>query len=364
MALAILTGIVLLRLSPYLITAGILLLAGLTYPRALRPLTNYRFWITIGLLVLIVPVFTGSQDRTFLGITYSSEMLIQTILMSMRAIMVFLLFQVLTYQLKSERIAPFLSKIGIKHFDTTYDLSQKVSPRVKSILMAQYGAFRDSLRKKGVFRAAFHLAGDTLADFVVLANQLSRGSMESSAPDPAELCRDGAIAPLPALIVVVGDSHSGKTLWLKELIAALTAAGKNVDGLIAEKIVEGEDRWHQVLKRIATDEARPLNTMDPIETPIKTCRFSFYPEAITWGCEQLAAADTADWLIVDEIGLLEMEGGGLLPPLQKIVTGFSGRLVLSMRTSLFKHLDSFLAEKLPPVQAWPRYVYPLSGTTP
>ncbi len=359
-----LTGIVLLRLSPSLITAGILLLAGLTYPRTLRPLTNYRFWITIGLLVLIVPVFTGSQDRTFLGITYSSEMLKQTTLMSLRAIMVFLLFQVLTYQLKSERIAPLFSKIGIKHFDTTYDLSQEVSPRVKSILMARYGIFRNSWREKGVFTAAFHLAGDTLADFVVLANQLSRGSTERSAPDPAELCQDGAIARLPALIVVVGDPHSGKTLWLKELIVALTAAGKNVDGLIAEKIVERKGRWHHALKRIATDEARPLNTMDAIETPIKAGKFYFYPEAITWGCEQLAAADTVEWLIVDEIGLLEMEGGGLLPALQKIATDFSGCLVLSMRTSLFKHLDSFLTEKLPPVQAWPKYVYPLSGTIP
>ena len=198
----------------------------------------------------------------------------------------------------------------------------------------------------------------------MLANQLSSDSTERSAPDPTELCQDGAIARLPALIVVVGDPHSGKTLWLKELIAALTASGKNVDGLIAEKIVEGENRWHQVLKRIATDEARPLNTMDPIETPIKAGKFYFYPEAITWGCEQLAAADTVEWLIVDEIGLLEMEGGGLLPALQRIATDFSGCLVLSMRTSLFKHLDSFLAEKLPPIQTWPKYVYPLSGTTP
>jgi len=355
-ALMILTGLVLLRHSPYLITAGILLLAGLTYPRTLRPLTNYKFWITIGLLVLLVPVFTGSQDRTFLGVTYSSERLLQTILMSLRCISIFLLFQVLTTDLRSARISALFSRFGIKHFDTVYDLAQETTPQAKSIFRARYAMFQEAWRRNRAFASVLNLAVDILADFVMLADQLSARPTRKAAPNPNDLLKNGVIKQRPALIVVVGETGAGKSSWLRKLAQVLTSSGEKVDGLISEKIADGGDLWHQVIKRIATGETRPLNTMHRIETPIRVGRFSFYPESIAWGCEQLAAARTTEWLIVDEVGLLEFGGGGLLPALQTAVTGFSGCLVLSVRRSLVRQLETFLSTKLPAIQDLPRHM--------
>jgi len=95
-ALLILTGLFLLGLNPYLITILMFSLAFFYNRKTIQPLKNYKFWIIILFLVLIVPLFTGIQDKSFLGINYSSEQLQKTLFMTLRGISVFLLFQVLT----------------------------------------------------------------------------------------------------------------------------------------------------------------------------------------------------------------------------------------------------------------------------
>ena len=77
---------------------------------------------------------------------------------------------------------------------------------------------------------------------------------------------------------------------------------------------------------------------------------------MAWGREQLIATGSPEWLIVDEIGLLEMEGSGLIPALRTVVTDFSGCLVLTMRVVLAKQLETFLSKQLPAIQNLPRHM--------
>ena len=103
-ALFILTGLFLLRLNPFLIAVLLFGIAFLYNAKTVRPLKNYKFWIVIIFLVLIVPLFTGVQDKSFLSINYSSDQLQKTIFMTLRGISVFLMFQVLTIDLDIEKI--------------------------------------------------------------------------------------------------------------------------------------------------------------------------------------------------------------------------------------------------------------------
>ena len=114
-ALLILTGLFLLRLTPYLIVALLFCIAFLYNAKTVQPLKNYKFWIIILFLVLIVPIFTGVQDKSFIGINYSSVQLQKTLFMTLRGISVFLLFQVLTIDLDINNIKPIVSKIGVKN---------------------------------------------------------------------------------------------------------------------------------------------------------------------------------------------------------------------------------------------------------
>ena len=80
---------------------------------------------------------------------------------------------------------------------------------------------------------------------------------------------------------------------------------------------------------------------------------------IDWGCKQLILTKYSDWIIFDELGLLEFNGGGFLPALQTIVNDYSGCLVITLRSNLVGKLDDFISKQLPEIQNWNRHIIKL-----
>lgn len=358
-ALLIVTGLFLLRLNPYLIAALLFCIAFLYNAKTVRPLKNYKFWIVILFLVLIVPIFTGVQDRSFLGINYSSEQLYKTTFMTLRGISVFLLFQVLTINLDIEKIKPIFTRIGIKNFDVLYKLSNEIFPKIKSILNTRYAQFKANWKNHRSLELVFDFFSDIFIDFFLLSDQLSKVRSELVAISPTEFLNQNNFTDKPCLIVIVGDAGAGKTPWVEQLIKLLHNKDETVDGIISPKSQESDDKWHHDLIRISTNETHQLTTMDEIDTDVKIGKFYFYKDSIIWGNEQLVTMKKTDWLIVDEVGLLEFDGDGFIPGLQSVVMDFSGCLVITIRSTLFQHLDSFIEEYLSSVKPWQRYIIKL-----
>ena len=358
-ALLILTGLFLLRLQPYLIAALLFFITFLYNSKTVRPLKNYKFWIVILFLVLIVPIFTGVQDRSFLGINYSSGQLQKTMFMTLRGVSVFLLFQVLTIDLNIEKIKPIFSKIGIKNFNVLYNLSNEIFPKIKSILNARYTQFRANWRNHRSLELMFNFFSDIFTDFFLLSDQLSKSETKLTAITPKDFLNQNNFTVKPCLIVIVGDAGVGKTPWAEQLIELLQSKGNKVDGIISKKCQESNDKWYHNLMRISINEKRKLTTMNEIDTNIKIGKFYFYKDSIIWGNDQIRSINYSDWIIVDEIGLLEFDGGGFLPGLQSVIMDFTGCLVITIRSSIFQHLDSFIEEYLPSVKPWQRHIIKL-----
>lgn len=358
-ALLILTGLFLLRLNPYLIAALLFFITFLYNSKTVRPLKNYKFWIVILFLIVIVPIFTGVQDKSFLGINYSSGQLQKTMFMTMRGISVFLLFQVLTIDLNIEKIKPIFSKIGIKNFDVLYNLSNEIFPKIKSILNARYNQFKNHWKNHRSLELVFDFFSDIFTDFFLLSDQLSKSEIEKIVISPADFLDQNNLTDKPCLIVIVGDAGVGKTPWVEKLIKLLQSKGETVDGIISKKCQESDDKWYHDLIRISTNEKRQLTTMDEIDTDIKIGKFYFYKNSIKWGNDQLISINNSNWIIVDEVGLLEFDGGGFIPGLQSMAENFRGHLVITIRSALFQHLDSFIAEHLPLVKQWNRHIIKL-----
>jgi len=99
--------------------------------------------------------------------------------------------------------------------------------------------------------------------------------------------------------------------------------------------------------------------MDEIDTNVNIGKFYFFKDSIKWGNEQLKSMKNIDWIIVDEVGLLEFNDGGFLPGLQSMTTIFGGHLVITIRSALIQHLHDFIAERLPSVKHWKRYIVKL-----
>lgn len=358
-AILLIIGIFSLKLNPIPITLLILIAAIVFNKNTVRPLNNYKFWIVIFVLILIVPLFTGIQDSSFLGISYSTEQLQKTLLMTLRGISVFLLFQVLTIDLNVNTIKPLFSKIGIKNFNLLYNLSNEIFPKIKSILNARYSLFKSHWKKHKSIEVFLIFLTDIFSDFFHLSDSLIVGKPQSNSITVNDFLKIYDFSKPPYLIVVVGDAGSGKTPWIEELIESLQSDGQYIDGLISKKQQVSDDKWYHDLIRISTKERHQLTTMDEIETDVKVGKFHFYDDTIKWGNEQLKSISNTEWIIIDEIGLLEFDGGGFIDGLQSISVDFKGNLVITIRSALLKHFDAFIQEYLLSVKEWKKHIIKL-----
>ncbi len=137
------------------------------------------------------------------------------------------------------------------------------------------------------------------------------------------------------IYIYTGAIQSGKTTRLGQWLKSHPEA----DGLLAP-IVQGK----RCLKRILTTEARclqpPLNEGDCVEVG----RFKFSARAFKWGNEQLLQTSAA-WIIIDEVGKLELKGQGLEPAVSRLLQRPPQNLILVVRDTLLEkvirhyHLD-------------------------
>lgn len=341
-------------MSPIGITCLIFIIAWIYNHNTVRPLKRIPFWVTIGFLVVGVPIFTGFQDKTILTITYSSDQLSKTMLMAFRGISVFLLFQVITINLNSEKVTALFTKLGFSNFNSVYTLSNKTMPHLRSILSARFTKLRVEWKAQRHVQIVLDFIILVLRDLVKLAESLGSDTSSDIKITPSSIIQTRMTDCPPSLTVITGDSGAGKSRWLSELVDDLKNETITVDGLISKKIYVNKYEWYHSLHHITTGETRKLNTMNDLDTQIQVGKFFFYPDVIEWGCEKIIESIDANYLIIDEIGILEFNGEGFLPALKTIDDKFQGHLIITIRSQLMNQLDRFLNTHLPTISKWKR----------
>lgn len=353
-ALAIFTGLFFLKHNPLLIGTLLATFAVIYNPATIRPLKNYKFWIVIALLIFAVPLFTGTADKSIIGISYSSVQLQKTLLMTLRGISIFLLFQVLTTNLSIEKIKPIFNRFGSKNFETLYNLSNEIFPKIKSILLARYTLFNTQWKTSKTINSIINYIVDIFTDFFDLIDQLG-SNINSQSITPIEILSN--TSDNGNLILITGDAGAGKTAWIEEFVQHSGEMGVAVDGLYSKKVIESDGRWYHNLIRVSSHKNKRLNSMEPIETTIKVGKFYFFEDSINWGNSQLSSIDkNVDWVILDEIGLLEFDKGGLLIGLQNIACLKNLNFLITIRSSLLKYFDEFLENNVPKLLVFHRQI--------
>lgn len=339
----ILIGIFWLRSYPFATTFTIVMLAILYNPYTGKPLLNYRFWIVIILLTVIVPVFTGQADTKFIGIAYSASQLEQMIIMSLRGISVFFLFQVLTINLNSQFIRELFGKIGLSNFDILFTLSKQSIPSIQSILRAR----ANQLRPIGVRRLPLHILPSfiitILNDILSLADELSSETSNELPPSASDVIKHTFENPQPLLIIVIGDPGCGKTPWVLEIINELKQKSVSVAGMISKKVVISDVEWYHELEDIMTGDTHTLNTMDQLNGEERYGKFSFSPGVFDWALRKIKPGLKSEWFVIDEIGPLEFDGKGFASILENLNSNFQGKIVITIRTNLKDKVDELLA---------------------
>jgi len=138
-----------------------------------------------------------------------------------------------------------------------------------------------------------------------------------------------------SLALLVGDRHSGKTSTCRRLVESARARGQTVGGILAPAVYEGGRCIGYEVVDLATGQSTRLATTAGSGLE-QTGRFHFLAEGLTLGRAALERTiePAPQLVIVDEVGQLELEGGGWSWQGDQLAADRSGRTLLVVRREL------------------------------
>ncbi|MFA6433846.1 MAG: nucleoside-triphosphatase [Elusimicrobiales bacterium] len=140
----------------------------------------------------------------------------------------------------------------------------------------------------------------------------------------------------PPVFIITGAHGAGKSGLVLELALALRAAGKKPGGICAAGLWTDGLRTGFDLIDLASDARVPLCRRGLAGAAATAGEFGFYPEGLAAGASALSPEklSEADAVFVDEIGFLELAGGGWAAPLERCLKDLRRPLVLVSRDYL------------------------------
>ena len=138
-----------------------------------------------------------------------------------------------------------------------------------------------------------------------------------------------------SLALLVGDRHSGKTSTCRRLVESARARGLTVGGILAPAVYEGSRCIGYEVVDLATGQSTRLATTAGSGVE-QTGRFHFLAEGLTLGRAALERTiePAPELVIVDEVGQLELKGGGWSRQVDQLAADRSGLTLLVVRREL------------------------------
>ena len=138
------------------------------------------------------------------------------------------------------------------------------------------------------------------------------------------------------LILWTGPRHSGKTTSAADLAKKVKNKGFSVAGLLApSKYTNGLLTGFDAVN-VATGKRVPLSQRKQTTEPTSVSGFTFSKEGLKFGSNALDSTSTvsADLIIIDEFGPLELTGGGWRKNTDSILSDTNALLVLVVRDEI------------------------------
>lgn len=130
--------------------------------------------------------------------------------------------------------------------------------------------------------------------------------------------------------ILTGRVDSGKTALIEQVINNLDPLKKRFSGFLTKKVYEGDQFIGYDLFDLKQREACPFIRMTLPAGKEQIGRFYFLPSGLEKAIRIILRHQIIDYLIVDEVGPLELAGRGLWPALSQQLrrAGFRGLLVI------------------------------------
>ncbi|MCK5776459.1 MAG: DUF2478 domain-containing protein, partial [Bacteroidales bacterium] len=279
------------------------------YDKAVFHLRKTKFWLQLLVITFIASLFWNKFTS---GDIFSLEGIIVGYKITLRAAMMIVGFSALSVELKNPFVKNLLYNKGLRNLYWSMELSFSSLPSVMKIANPV-----ESIRNPLQFFPLMLVQADKL--LTTFENQINSN-----------------------VVVISGDTQSGKSSFLTEIQQALEKKAINQVGFIADSIYEGDQIKGHLIKDISTNDSFRISFRDFKENSQKIGRFYLLDEGLEFGKNIIKKINTStsnDVVIIDEIGRLELDGGGWSAEVKELLTDKSKPIILIVRG---KYLDEFV----------------------
>ncbi|OGD16143.1 MAG: hypothetical protein A2V76_03120 [Candidatus Aminicenantes bacterium RBG_16_63_14] len=149
------------------------------------------------------------------------------------------------------------------------------------------------------------------------------------------------------VLVLSGPVHGGKTTFLERSLPRWTARGVSCAGFLSPAVTAADGEKGYDLLELKEGRRRPYLRRQGEPGAERTGPFVFVPAALDLARSIIREADARELLVVDEVGPLELQGGGLWPALRETVGRPERRILLVAREEILEDLAAVLAPVVP-----------------
>lgn len=145
------------------------------------------------------------------------------------------------------------------------------------------------------------------------------------------------------IVVLSGPLHSGKTNFLRRALARWQERGRQVSGYLSIAVSRNSGTEYDLLD-LRDGRMRPFLTRKPLPGAERSGPFYFVPEALEQARAVIAAARPEELLVVDEVGPLELAGGGVWRTLEEVISRPGLRVLLVVREDILDEVVARLGQ--------------------
>lgn len=276
----------------------------LHYKRALRHLKRPFFWFQVVLLTFLATLFyNGFRD----GNVFSAEGLMAGLQMNVRALLILVGFSSLSVELRNPMIRAVLMKRGLSQLYLSLGLAFSALPWI--------------VKNMPPPRRLIKRPGSSISWMLSQADHLLAWFSE--------------INLRPNVVIITGERHEGKTTFTKSLVKELTDMGNSMGGFLAPGTFENNRRASFNLLSLETGVEKPLCSIH-FSHGEQAGPFRFNKEGQQFGKALLHPTHVIgkDFVVVDEVGPLELKGQGWAKALDQLLNLKNTKLILVVRRSL------------------------------
>lgn len=290
----------------------------LRYRQAVRRLLKPAVWLQFLLITLVASLLLESANQGFgfslKGMWLGAEMVF-------RAVLLIFSFTALAAELRNPVLKAVLQRHGLSRLYGATSLAFSALPA----LIGELPKWKDLLRNPQ------QLLWQVLGRSEQLLKQFSKENQAFN------------------VVIITGEVHQGKTIFLSQLLDLMQQNNIAAKGFLARARFENDIQTGYDLHLFPSGTKLPLARTGTVDGWVGFRRFSFNPEAFAAGSALLrnSSSDSDCWLVVDELGPMELEGNGWHDTVSLLLTKEHMRMIWVVRKNFVPAmLTHFAAERV------------------